>query len=41
MNEDCCYFMLVSQLELSRLAVEELESLVRGVSGDMGGRESV
>lgn len=33
--------MLVSQLELSRLAVEELESLVRGVSGDTGGHESV
>lgn len=33
--------MLIPQLELSRLAAEELESLVRGVSGDMDGRKSV
>ena len=33
--------MLVSQLELSRLVTEELESLVHGVSGDMDRHESV
>lgn len=33
--------MLISQLELFRLATEELESLVRGVSGDTDGHEGV